>query len=234
MDRVVQTSILMVLEAIYEPWFEKLNCSFGFRPRKGVHDAIYSLANNGSRGFFSAIEGDIKGPYDLVCKSTMISILKKTIKDRKFIDLISKRLDYEFFDTVKNKNVVEPLGVPPGGCSAEIRLIFGISTWLVSMSLFSLRQGKFSTDLTTNTDPLITVSVRDRLRPNDENWIGVEPLFDGWSGFLTDSPTRRTYQQYLPFFKRRASLVLRLIPRNSTALESSSRKLPETFALIKG
>lgn len=115
MDRVVQTAILMVLEAIYEPWFEKLNCSFGFRPRKGVHDAIYSLANNGSRGFFSAIEGDIKGAYDLVCKSTMISILQKTIKDRKFIDLISKRLDYEFFDTVKNKHVVEPLGVPQGG-----------------------------------------------------------------------------------------------------------------------
>jgi len=115
MDRVVQTAILMVLEAIYEPWFEKLNCSFGFRPRKGVHDAIYSLANNGSRGFFSAIEGDIKGAYDLVCKNTMISILQKRIKDRKFIDLIKKRLDYEFFDTVKNKHVVEPLGVPQGG-----------------------------------------------------------------------------------------------------------------------
>ena len=43
MDRVVQQAIRAVLEAIYEPWFDKSNCSFGFRPFKGTHDAITSI-----------------------------------------------------------------------------------------------------------------------------------------------------------------------------------------------
>lgn len=55
MDRVVQTSILRVLESIYEPWFEIQNRSFGFRSRKGVHDAIYSLTRTENKGLDIAI-----------------------------------------------------------------------------------------------------------------------------------------------------------------------------------
>ena len=115
MDRVVQATILRVLEAIYEPWFDKLNRSFGFRPNKGCHDAIYNITRKETRGLTTAIEGDIKGAYDNVSKEKLIKILEKRIKDRKFINLIKERLDYIYFDSVTGKYVEDKTGIPQGG-----------------------------------------------------------------------------------------------------------------------
>jgi RNA-directed DNA polymerase len=66
MDRVVQESIRRVLESIYEPIFEHMNRSFGFRPAKGTYDCIYALSRGACNGFYMAIEGDIKAAYDQV------------------------------------------------------------------------------------------------------------------------------------------------------------------------
>lgn len=115
MDRVVQASILRLLEAIYEPWFEKRNRSFGFRPNKGVHDAIYSIIRQENKGLFMAIEGDIKGAYDNVKKQKLLSLLEKRIRDRKFISMIKHRLDYVYYDSVLGKYVDDELGIPQGG-----------------------------------------------------------------------------------------------------------------------
>jgi hypothetical protein len=46
LDRVVQEAIKMVLQAIWEPDFELLNRSFGFRPNKSSHDAITAIKSN--------------------------------------------------------------------------------------------------------------------------------------------------------------------------------------------
>jgi RNA-directed DNA polymerase len=115
MDRVIQSSIQMVLEAIYEPWFDKLNVSFGFRPGRGVHDAIFSLCNRSTRGLHHAIEGDIKSAYDKVNRQKLLSILGKRIKDRKFLALLAQRLDYQFWDSSKGEYIEEKEGIPQGG-----------------------------------------------------------------------------------------------------------------------
>lgn len=112
MDRVVQSAIRTVLESIYEPWFERRNRSFGFRPNKGVHDAIYSIIRKENRGLYMAIEGDVKGAYDNVCRETLLEILGKRIKDKKFLGLMKNRLNYIFFDTIKNKYTEEKDGIP--------------------------------------------------------------------------------------------------------------------------
>lgn len=115
MDRVVQEAIRRVLESVYEPYFEKTNRSFGFRPGKGVHDCIYSLSRSENRGFYTAIEGDIKSAYDKVCRKTLIDLLGKKIKDRKFLNLIRKRLDYTYLDVKTQEYVKEDVGLPQGG-----------------------------------------------------------------------------------------------------------------------
>lgn len=115
MDRIVQEAIRRVLESIYEPYFEKTNRSFGFRPGKGVHDCIYCLSRPENRGFYTAIEGDIKSAYDKVCRETLIKILGKRIKDRKFLNLIRKRLDYTYLNVQSKEYVKEDVGLPQGG-----------------------------------------------------------------------------------------------------------------------
>lgn len=115
MDRVVQCSISMILQAIYEPYFEKNNNSFGFRPNKGVHDSIIALTNRGNNSLNMALEGDIKKAYDEVNRRKLIQILGNKIKDKKFLDLIQQRLDYQYYDSVKGEYVVEKNGIPQGG-----------------------------------------------------------------------------------------------------------------------
>lgn len=115
MDRLIQEVIKMVLIAIWEPDFEKMNRSFGFRPNKSCHDAIVALQSNHTVGLRTALEGDISAAYDNVRKEDVIRCLEKKIHDRKFINLIRARLDYDYVD-VKNKIRVKPsMGIPQGG-----------------------------------------------------------------------------------------------------------------------
>lgn len=117
MDKVIQKAITMVLEAIYEPYFELRNRSFGFRPNKGTHDAIIAVTSNFSSGKITAIEGDIEASYDTVNKETLLAILSERIKDNKFIDLIRQRLNYDYVEETDEgpKRFKPALGIPQGG-----------------------------------------------------------------------------------------------------------------------
>jgi len=114
MDRVGQENLKVVLEAIYEPWFDKDNCSFGFRPGKNVHSAITAMSMS-NRSYHHVIEGDIEAAYDRVNKKKLIEILKKRIKDSKFMKFLKNRLNYMFYDTETKEYVTPVDGVPQGG-----------------------------------------------------------------------------------------------------------------------
>jgi retron-type reverse transcriptase len=113
LDRIVQEAIKMVLYSIWEPDFEILNRSFGFRPNKSCHDAIAALKSTKTSGLFTAIEGDIQSAYDNVNKNILIKQLEKKIKDNKFINFMKKRLNYDYVDgKIRQK---PSLGIPQGG-----------------------------------------------------------------------------------------------------------------------
>jgi retron-type reverse transcriptase len=115
MDKIVQENIKTILTAIYEPIFEKYNCSHGFRPYKGVHDSIYAITNGNTLTLTKALEGDIKSAYDKVDRNILIKCLEKRIKDKKFINLIRKRLNYTYYDAKEDKYIRTTEGLPQGG-----------------------------------------------------------------------------------------------------------------------
>jgi group II intron reverse transcriptase/maturase len=88
-DKIVQRILAWILEAIYEPSFA--DESFGFRPNLGCHDALkhIELKYNGARWF---IEGDISKCFDEIDHSLLLEILRRRIKDERFIRLIAKAL----------------------------------------------------------------------------------------------------------------------------------------------
>jgi len=88
-DKIVQRFLAWILEAIYEPTFVENN--FGFRPNLGCHDAIkfIDLKYQATRWF---IEGDISKCFDEIDHDILILILRRRIKDEKFIRLIRKAL----------------------------------------------------------------------------------------------------------------------------------------------
>lgn len=115
MDRVVQQAIKTILEAIYEPEFDKLNCSFGFRPRKSCHNAIFAITSMKETGLNMALEGDIKSAYDKVNRAKLLNIIEKKITDKKFIRLLKKRLNYIYWDSTNGKYIEDKEGLPQGG-----------------------------------------------------------------------------------------------------------------------
>jgi retron-type reverse transcriptase len=115
LDRVVQEAIKMSLHAIWEPYFEKRNRSFGFRPNKSSHDAITALKSNYTTGLFTAIEGDIQGAYDNVNKKILLEQLSRRIEDKGFIEMMTKRLNYDYVDSNDQRRYKPALGIPQGG-----------------------------------------------------------------------------------------------------------------------
>lgn len=64
-DKIVQTSLVIILEKIYEEDF--LSLSFGFRPGKSQHDALKKLSKDIGTGKVNyVIDADIKRYFDRV------------------------------------------------------------------------------------------------------------------------------------------------------------------------
>ena len=69
-DRVVQASLKLVLEPIFEADF--LPCSYGFRPRRRPHDAIAEIHMLASNRYEWVLEGDIKACFDEIDQRALL------------------------------------------------------------------------------------------------------------------------------------------------------------------
>ena len=94
-DKLVQEVIKMILEAVYEKSFDA--SSHGFRPKRSCHTALLQIQAKftGVKWF---IEGDIKGFFDNIDHDVMISLLRKRIKDERFLRLIRKFMNAGYLD----------------------------------------------------------------------------------------------------------------------------------------
>lgn len=110
-DRVVQQAIAQVLMPIYEPQFS--DSSFGFRPKRGAHDALRQCQKYAEEGYVYAVSMDLEKFFDTVCQSKLIEILSRTVKDGRVISLIHKFLNAG----VMSHGIFEKSekGVPQGG-----------------------------------------------------------------------------------------------------------------------
>jgi group II intron reverse transcriptase/maturase len=115
-DRIVQETVRVILEAIYEPIFEET--SHGFRPNRSQHTALKSIRKN-FRGVSWFIEGDISRCFHMVDHMKLISILRNRIADERFLSLVKKILR----GRIKNplgKDIISVSGTPQGGICSPI------------------------------------------------------------------------------------------------------------------
>lgn len=90
-DRVFQQAVSQVLSPIYERQFSEN--SFGFRPKRGAHDALKQCRQNVNDGYVYVVDMDLEKFFDTVCQSKLIEVLSRTIKDGRVISLIHKYLN---------------------------------------------------------------------------------------------------------------------------------------------
>jgi len=111
-DKIVQKGIAEILAAIYEADF--LDCSYGFRPGRGCHQAINAVDKTIMRQPINyVIDADIKGFFDSVSHAGLMKCLRVRIKDPSFLLLIQRFLKAGYFEA--GVVVATEQGTPQGG-----------------------------------------------------------------------------------------------------------------------
>jgi group II intron reverse transcriptase/maturase len=88
---VIQQAVTQELTPIYEEQFSEN--SYGFRPKRGAHDALRQCQKNVNDGYVYVVDMDLEKFFDTVCQSKLIEVLSRTIKDGRVISLIHKYLN---------------------------------------------------------------------------------------------------------------------------------------------
>ena len=97
LDRLIQQCVLQVLEPICEAKFHEH--SYGFRPNRSQQNAIAQVHKNMQLSHLHyVVDIDIKGFFDNIDHNTLIAILRKRIKDEKFLRLIRKFLSAGYME----------------------------------------------------------------------------------------------------------------------------------------
>jgi RNA-directed DNA polymerase len=85
-DRVVQASLKLVLEPIFEADFEP--CSYGFRPGRRPHDAIAEIHLFTSHRYEWVLEADIEACFDNIDHTALLERLRRRVADRRVVRLV--------------------------------------------------------------------------------------------------------------------------------------------------
>jgi RNA-directed DNA polymerase len=85
-DRVVQASLKLVLEPIFEADFAP--CSYGFRPNRRAHDAMAETRFLASKTYEWVLEGDIKACFDEISHPALMDRVRARITDKRVLALV--------------------------------------------------------------------------------------------------------------------------------------------------
>ncbi|MET8631127.1 group II intron reverse transcriptase/maturase, partial [Kitasatospora sp. NPDC004669] len=85
-DRVVQASLKLVLEPIFEADF--LPCSYGFRPNRRTHDAVAEVRHLTSKKYEWIVEGDIKACFDEISHTALMDRVRARVGDKRVLALV--------------------------------------------------------------------------------------------------------------------------------------------------
>jgi len=111
-DRVVQASLKLVLEPIFEADFKP--CSYGFRPMRRAHDAVAEVRLLASNSYEWVLEGDITACFDEISHVGLMDRVRGRIGDRRVLGLVKAFLKAGILseDGVERDSVT---GTPQGG-----------------------------------------------------------------------------------------------------------------------
>jgi group II intron reverse transcriptase/maturase len=144
-DRIVQQSLLYLLEAVFEKTFS--DKSHGFRPKKGAHTACKNIRQ--WRGVSWFIEGDIISYFDTINQKKLTKLVSKRIQDQQVIDLLWKFLRAGVVTDGKYKRTI--IGVPQGAVISPI--LSNIYLHELDLYVETLRK-KYDTKKTSEPNPV--------------------------------------------------------------------------------
>ena len=116
-DRIVQMATKIIIEPIFEADFQPN--SYGFRPKKGAHDAIADIEKSLAYGYTTVIDADLSQYFDTIPHTKLLTLVAKRIVDKNILKLINQWLKapiVEVNDSGKrNTTKSHTHGTPQGG-----------------------------------------------------------------------------------------------------------------------
>ncbi len=85
-DRIVQAAVKIVLEPVFEA--DMLPCSFGFRPKRGAHDALQVLVDESWRGRRWVVETDIANCFSAIPQEKLMQAIEERVCDQSVLKLL--------------------------------------------------------------------------------------------------------------------------------------------------
>jgi len=129
-DKVVQGTVVAILTPVYEADF--LDCSYGFRPRRGAHDALEAVDGMMYRGKVDwVLDADIAAYFDSIDHEWLLKFLGHRIGDERLLRLVARWLKAG----VLEDGTVQPTeeGTPQGGLIspllANVYLHYVLDLW---------------------------------------------------------------------------------------------------------
>lgn len=131
-DKIVQSLVAKILEAIYEPKFHRH--SYGFRPKRSAHQAlgrVYSAINK--RGKHSVVvEMDVEKFFNQIDHDKLMELLEEKISDQHFLRLVRRMLRNSILS--EDGNLIDnttgtPQGSPVSPILANIYLHYVLDEW---------------------------------------------------------------------------------------------------------
>ena len=110
-DRIVQAAVKIVLEPVFEA--DMLPCSFGFRPKRGAHDALQVLIDESWRGRRWVVETDIANCFSAIPQEKLMQAIEERVCDQSVLKLLRVILRAGVMEDGQVRRPVT--GAPQGG-----------------------------------------------------------------------------------------------------------------------
>ena len=109
-DRIVQTTLKLVIEPIFENDFH--DSSYGFRPGRSCHAALREVDRLIKAGHTHVVDADLKGYFDSIPHQRLLARVEERISDGRILELIQAYLSQ---DIVRGVERWKPTGGTPQG-----------------------------------------------------------------------------------------------------------------------
>ncbi|MCP4395851.1 MAG: group II intron reverse transcriptase/maturase, partial [bacterium] len=111
LDRLIQQAIAQLLTEICDPDFSE--CSYGFRPGRSAHDAVYQAREYIRQSYNVAVDMDLAQFFDIVNHDVLMGRVARKIHDKRVLRLIGTYLRAGV--SINGRLHRTPKGVPQGG-----------------------------------------------------------------------------------------------------------------------
>ena len=91
LDRLIQQSLLQVLQPIFDPTFS--DHSYGFRPGRKAHDAVKAAQGYSEAGYDWVVDLDLEKFFDRVQHDKLMARVARRVQDKRVLRLIRRYLE---------------------------------------------------------------------------------------------------------------------------------------------